>query len=357
MPRNKVAWRRLVLVVLIIASLALLTVSFRETESGPVYAVQQAAAGLLSPLQSWGATVAKPFQDGYRWFTGVWSASERAESLAEQVKILEGEAVSFQEGAEENLRLKGLLDLRDKGTYPEGTDFEVARVIDKSSTGWDAWVLIDKGSADGLRVDLPVVGATPSAGETLVGKGLVGTITEITAHTARVQLITDSDSGVTAKIQGARAEGIVQGSVSGGLIMDYVDRDIPVEPKWVVVTSGYGGIYPADIPIGIVISVGEEDVNIYKEIEVQAFVDFRVLEEVMVLIIPPGTVFEESTTTTSSPTKTSSTITTSTTTTTTPWMTRFTTTTKLTTTTGLTATTSSTMPSTTTTTNRLDTSF
>jgi rod shape-determining protein MreC len=56
----------------------------------------------------------------------------------------------------------------------------------------------------------------------------------------------------------------------------------------VVVTSGFGGIYPPAIPIGIVGDVGEEDVNIYKEIEVQAFVDFRVLEEVMVLILPEG---------------------------------------------------------------------
>ena len=49
MPRNKVAWRRVVFVVLIIASLAVLTVSFRETESGPVHAVQQARPGCSLP--------------------------------------------------------------------------------------------------------------------------------------------------------------------------------------------------------------------------------------------------------------------------------------------------------------------
>ena len=52
MPRNKVAWRRLVFVILIIASLALLTVSFRESESGPVHSVQQFAAGLVFLLSS-----------------------------------------------------------------------------------------------------------------------------------------------------------------------------------------------------------------------------------------------------------------------------------------------------------------
>ncbi len=288
LARNEVVWRRLIFVVLIIASLAILTVSFRESESGPVHAIQQAGLGILSPLQSWGARAAQPFQDGYAWIRTLWSAHEEAQRLAAELQALQGEAVKLKEQAEENARLKSLLDLRDKGTFPEGTDFEVARVTGKSPTRWEAWVQIDKGSADGIKVDQPVVGATPMAGETLAGKGLVGKVIAVTPHSAQVQLITDSASSVAAKIQGSRAEGIVEGSVSGTLTMDFVDRDIVVDPKLVVVTSGFGGIYPPAIPIGIVADVGEEDVNIYKEIEVQAFVDFRVLEEVMVLILPEG---------------------------------------------------------------------
>jgi rod shape-determining protein MreC len=286
MTRNEVVWRRLVFVFLIIASLAILTVSFRESESGPVHAVQQAGLSLLSPLQSWGARAAEPFQDGYSWIRTLWSAHEEADRLAKELQALQGEAVKLKEQAEENQRLKSLLDLRDKGTFPEGTDFEVARVIGKSPTRWQAWIQIDKGSADGIKVDQPVVGATPLAGESLAGKGLVGKVIAVTAHSAQVQLVTDSESSVAAKIQESRAEGIVEGSVSGTLTMDFVDRDIPVELNRVVVTSGYGGVYPPAIPIGVVADVGEEDVNIYKEIEIQAFVDFRVLEEVMVLILP-----------------------------------------------------------------------
>lgn len=285
MPRNKVAWRRAVFVVLIIVSLALLTVSFRQAESGPVYEIQQFAAGLLSPLQTWGAKVAEPFQDGYQWFKTLWSAHKRAEELEGQVQLLEGKVVQLQEQLDEYQRLKGLFDLTST-TYPDGTDFEVANVIAKSPTRWESWVVIDKGSADGVRVGLPVVGATPVAGESLAGKGLVGKVTKVTPHTAKVVLIIDSSSSVAAKIQGPRAEGFVEGSISGSLVMDYVDRDIEVNPKLVIVTSGYGGVYPPDLPIGIVADVGEEDVNIYKEIEVQAFVDFRVLEQVMVLILP-----------------------------------------------------------------------
>lgn len=301
MARNKVAWRRGVFVFLIIASLALLTVSFRESQSGPVHAVRQGFADMLSPLQSWGDKIAQPFQDGYEWFRTIWSAHERAAELEKELQGLQGELVQLQEQGEENQRLKSLLELRNdlgnNATFPTGTDFLVAQVIDKPQTLLESWVKIDKGSADGLRVGLPVVGATPMVGETLTGKGLVGKIIEVTAHTAKVLLITDAESSVTAKIQGSRAEGIVEGSVSGMLVMDFVDRDLAVEPKRVVLTSGYGLVYPADIPVGIVSSVGEETINIYKEIEVQAFVDFRVLEEVMVLMVPEGSLTSTASTT------------------------------------------------------------
>jgi len=286
MPRNKTTWRRSIFVVLIIASLAILTVSFRESDSGPVHAVQQFAAGLLSPLQTFGARAAQPFKDGYEWVRTLWSAHQEAERLAKELQELQGEAIKLQEQAEENERLRALLEFREKGTFPLGTDFVVADVIGKSPTKWQAWIQIDKGSADGVQVDQAVVGATPNVGEGLAGKGLVGKVVAVTPHTAKVVLIIDSSSSVAAKVQGSRAEGIVEGSVTGRLVMDYVDRDVVVEPKRVVVTSGYGGVYPQDIPIGIVTSVGEQDVNIYKEIEVQPFIDFRVLEEVMVLLVP-----------------------------------------------------------------------
>lgn len=301
MPRNKVAWRRLIFVVLIITSLALLTVSLRQADSGPVHAIQEAGRNVLSPLQVWGARAAEPFRDGYTWITTLWSAHREAERLLAELQELQGEAIKLREQAEENERLRGLLEIRDRVTFPEGTQFEVARVIGRSPSRWEAWVQIDRGSRDGIEVGQAVVGATPMAPGSVSGKGLVGKVVSVTVHTAQVRLITDVDTSVAAKVQNSRAEGIIQGSVAGRLVMDYVDRDIPVQPKWVVITSGHGGLYPPGVPIGIVSAVGEEDVSIYKEIQVQAFVDFRVLEEVMVLILPsPKTIPTTPTTTRSS---------------------------------------------------------
>jgi rod shape-determining protein MreC len=288
MSPEKSAWRRIVFVFLIIASLALITVSVRESATGPVHEIRAAFGSLLAPMQSFGAQVAKPFQDGYDWLKAVGADRDRADKLQEQLDTLQNELVILQEQSEENQRLRGLLEMGDHLVYPGGTTFLVAQVITKSPSQWEAWVEVDRGSSDGMRVGQPVVGATPIVGETLPGKGLVGNVVEVYEHTAFIQLITDSQSAVAAKIQGSRAEGMVHGSLQGRLTVDYVDRDLAVEPKLVVVTSGYGAFYPADIPIGLVTSVGEETINMYKEIQVQPFVDFRVLEEVMVLIIPEG---------------------------------------------------------------------
>ncbi len=297
MSPDKSVWRRGIFVFLIIASLALLTVSFREAQDGPVHTVRQGLASLLSPLQSLGSKVAEPFQEGYDWFKSMWTANKKVEELELQKDTLQGMLVQLEEQKEENERLKALLDLQTV-TYPEGTEFLVARVIAKSPSQWESWILINQGTADNdrLKVGMPVVGATPRVGEALPGNGLVGKIVEIDAHTAKVQLIIDSQSAVSAKIQSSRAEGILHGSMEGKLSMDYVDRDLAVDPKRMVVTSGYGGVYPAGVPIGLVSAVGEETINIYKEIEVQSFVDFRVLQEVMILLVDIPNPLETTTT-------------------------------------------------------------
>lgn len=297
MSPDKSVWRRGIFVFLILASLALLTVSFREAEEGPVHTIREGLASLLSPLQSAGSKVAEPFQEGYDWLRSVWTAKKKAEELELEKDTLQGIVIQLEEQKEENERLRALLDLQTV-SYPEGTEFLVAKVIAKAPSQWEAWILVDQGTADNdrLKVGMPVVGATPEVGETLPGKGLVGKIVELDAHTAKVQLLIDSQSAVSAKIQSSRAEGIVHGSMEGKLTMDYVDRDLAVDPKLVVVTSGYGGVYPAGVPIGLVSSVGEETINIYKEIEVQSFVDFRVLEEVMILVVDIPNPLETTTT-------------------------------------------------------------
>lgn len=287
MLRNPAVRRRIVFAVLTLVSLALLTVFFREPASGVLHSVQRGGLGFLSPVQSLATKAVDPFKNGYRWTKDLLAANSQNKTLTSEVESLRGEVLSLREAETENERLKQLLDFRDAGIFPKGATFVVARVIGRSPTRWQEWVEIDKGSDDGLALNQPVVGATVPTDKSLSGKGLVGKIVAIASHAAQVQLLIDPESSAAAMVQDSGAEGIVVWSDPGKLIMDFVARDQPVQAKQVVVTSGMGGIFPRGIPIGVVESVGEEDVNIYKQIEVQPFVDFRGLDEVMVITNPP----------------------------------------------------------------------
>ncbi|MHB0979722.1 MAG: rod shape-determining protein MreC [Thermoleophilia bacterium] len=286
MKRNVVLRRRIVFAVLIVLSLVLLTAYFREPASGVLHEVQTGGSDTLSPLQSLAARAVQPFQNGYRWSRNVLGANARNERQAQELESLRGELVLLNEAAEENRRLKELLDFQEADIFPSGSTFVVSRVIGKSPTKWQAWIQIDKGEADGIALNQPVVGATLPADKSLSGKGLVGKVVAVGRHSARVQLIVDQASSVAALVQGTRAEGIIGGSLAGKLVMDFVERDQPVEEKRIIISSGFGQIYPKGIPIGIVQSVGEVDVDIYKQIEVRPFVSFDTLEEVMVITTP-----------------------------------------------------------------------
>jgi rod shape-determining protein MreC len=287
MLRNPAVRRRVTFAALTLISLTLLTVFFREPASGALHSVQRGGLGFLSPVQSLATKAVDPFKNGFRWTKDVLAAKRENTRMAAELESLRGEVLGLREAGRENDRLKQLLDFRDAGIFPKGATFVVARVIGRSPTRWQEWVEIDKGSADGLALNQPVVGATVPADKSLSGKGLVGKIVAIAAHAAQVQLLIDPESSAAARVQESGAEGIVVWSDPGKLIMDFVARDQPVAPKQVVITSGMGGIFPKGIPIGVVESVGEEDVNIYKQIEVRPFVDFRGIEEVMVITNPP----------------------------------------------------------------------
>lgn len=288
MPRNEAARRRLLFAVLVLVSLVLLTAFFREPASGYLHSIQRGGLGAVTPLQSLSTRAVEPFQDGYRWFKDTWAANERNKELTRELEELRGSVVALKEASEENERLKQLLDFRDAGIFPAGSTFVVARVVARSPTRWQAWVHLDKGSADGVQLNQPVVGATLAADKSLSGKGLVGKVIAVAPRAAIVQLITDPESYVAAVVQGTRAEGILVAPEAGQLGMDFVERDEEVQVNRIVITSSASGVFPKGVPIGVVESVGEVDVDVYKQIRVRPFVDFRRLEEVMVITNPPA---------------------------------------------------------------------
>ncbi len=146
-------------------------------------------------------------------------------------------------------------------------------MIGRPTNSWERVITIDRGSADGVKVEMPVLAA----------KGLLGQTISVTKHSARVRLITDARSGVAGMVQANRAEGLVKGSIEGDVSLEFVSKETTVKPGDVVVTSGLGGVYPKGLLVGEVISAAKTPSSLYQDIRVEPIANLAGLEEVVVL--------------------------------------------------------------------------
>ena len=168
-----------------------------------------------------------------------------------------------------DVRLEGLVGLQS--TY--NLKSTAARIVGASGDAWTSTVTIDKGSADGLTINMPV---TSSA-------GVIGQIIEVSAKTSTVRLIGDENSGVSAMVQDTRAQGMLQGQPDGTLRLEYVSVDSDVKVGDIIVTSGIGGVFPKGLPLGTVSSVEKSANDVYYTIVVRAQTTAENNEEVLVI--------------------------------------------------------------------------
>lgn len=199
---------------------------------------------------------------------------ERAEQLEKTVAQLTVENLRLKEVEAENVRLRSLLQFRDVNpstTYKGGQ--LVGRIVANEPGNIVQSVLIDIGSNNGIKPGMPVV----------TELGLVGRVTEVYGNAARVLLITDSSSNVNTMLQNTRLRGILHGRAGQSPIMDYLPQDQPILVGDIVVTSGEGGRFPIGIPVGQVVEVEQNDVEMFQQAVVRTTVDFDTLETVLVV--------------------------------------------------------------------------
>ena len=90
-------------------------------------------------------------------------------------------------------------------------------------------------------------------------------------------------SAVNAILQSSRLNGVVRGTPSGDLVMDYIPQGAEFSMGEVVLTSGLGGRVPRGIPIGQVVEIRQRDIDVFQQAVVRPTVDFPRLELVMVV--------------------------------------------------------------------------
>lgn len=276
MYRKQVRRRRAVLALLIVGSFVLLTVTYGQGSDG----VQRGVSTIFSPLQDVADRALKPARDLVNWFDETFDAKGENESLHDELQVARKEAVGAKTALAENEQLRNLLKLDHSGAIPSGYDPVTGRVIARSPSVWFADVTIDIGSGDGVEVGDPVVN----------GDGLVGTVAAVTGGSARVTLIADHSSAVSAKIVPSGTQGVMKPSVGDpeDLVLDFLDSEKRVGKGQSVVTSGWRGqgiesAYPPNLPIGEVVEASLLEQEAQQQVHVRPYADLRDLDLVQVL--------------------------------------------------------------------------
>jgi rod shape-determining protein MreC len=272
--------RRVVAGVLVLLSLVLITVYFREPAGGGLHGVQSGGASVLRPFEIGAERVARPFRDAYGWFSGLIHAKSENARLRAQVDLLSQRVIQNTTAAEQNDELRRALHYVGLPRFPQDYDPVPTDVITRPPTEFQQQIGIAAGSSSGIRVDDPVVTAD----------GLVGKVSSVAGDQAQVTLLTDPNLKVSALDVDTRATGLVgHGQGRGTLTLDRVQKSQTLKPGDTIVTQHWKigdltSLYPAGIPIGYVSGASQTEVDLYWQAQVTPRVHFDSLRQVIVLV-------------------------------------------------------------------------
>jgi rod shape-determining protein MreC len=270
--------------VLVLLSLLLITISFR---SSALDGAQGTVAGILRPFETAADRVTRPFRDTVGWVHGLVNAKAENKRLRLEKARLQAQVIQDESALQENVQLHAALQYKGPPSIADFTQVHAA-VQTNPQDAIDQSVTIAAGSADGLAAGDVVI--APTGGSS---GGLVGTVDRVFHSVARVTLLTDDQAKVTAlDLTSPTAVGIIQrgGGGSDVLVLDRVLKEKAVRRNDTIITAGTLGnttlrsMYPRGIPIGTVTSWSNNDVNAYKNIQVDPLVDFTSLQSVIVLV-------------------------------------------------------------------------
>lgn len=229
-------------------------------------------SGALSPIIDLQTAVSERYSTIQNYFStprDITQLQQKNAELEAEIARLRGQIIELQQLSEYQV-LAALLDFaRSNPEY----QYTGASVIGRDPSPFLHYIIINRGSDDGIRKGMPVVSQ----------QGLVGRVSHVIPNAARVQLITDAQSKINIKIHPSETEGILTGSVAGDLLLDFIPQEATVNTGDLVLTSGLGGNYPPNILIGQVSGVRKQDFALFQTGSVQPVVDFSRLEIVLVI--------------------------------------------------------------------------
>ena len=263
----------------VLAQIILISAQVNSRSGVPV--LESVTFGVFAEVQRGAATAVSSVRHVWGSYVGLRQAKAENEQLKQQLAAAQIQLQEQRALADRSRNLTELLQLRDRTNLTTAA----AEVIGDAAAPDFRTMTIDKGTRDGLRPDMAVIAPA----------GVVGRVVVPSVRAAKVQLLIDRNAAAGALIARSRAQGVVVGEGDERLRMEYVSEVADVVRGDLVVTSGIDGIFPKGFVIGAVESV-EKAGGMYKRIVVRPAVDFRSLEEVLVVLTPmPGREAEDGT--------------------------------------------------------------
>lgn len=217
------------------------------------------------------------------WTSGLWRdyfalvhTARQNRELKAQVDAMRAKLVHQEELAQANQRLRALLGLKQEHQFPA----LAAEVVASDTTKYFRIAILNKGSNEGVEVNMPVIHA----------QGVVGRVIWVSPNFCKVLLLTDPNSGCDVLVQRSRTSGVVTGLGEDRLALKYVQYNHDVTPGDRVVTTGVAGIYPRGVLVGVVTSVEERGKGAFLKVELAPAVDFSRLEEALIIMRPQRTI-------------------------------------------------------------------
>ncbi len=242
----------------------------RPTEGGSARLLRVWAVSAVTPLE-------KGVVHSRSWFGGVWrnyfdlrNVRKENQGLRDENQRLRLEAVRLAEDASQARRLQALLAFKEQ--YIEQT--LAAQVISTTGSEFSRGIYIDKGTRDGVGVDMPVI--TP--------EGIVGKVFRTYPGSSLVLEINDPSSGAGVILDKSRLQGIVKGNAEGETLVQNIMAEEQVEVGERVLTSGGDRIFPKGMPVGVVSSVTRDKrKDMFLTVRVKPAANLNRLEEVLVI--------------------------------------------------------------------------
>jgi len=242
--------------------------------------IKSAAITIISPLQKVVNDISNASENFWNSIEELKKVKKELIRTREELERLKEASIEIEELKKENERLRYILENQKKINFKT----VYAEIIARDPSNYYSSFMINKGKNYGIEINMPVI--TYQGNQ----KGVVGKIIEVAPNSSKVLPITGVGSFIGAMLMDLRYAGIIKGvgKTADYLVLEYINKEAPINFGDLVVTSGQGGIFPKGLKIGRIIGFKKVKYGMfYKEIKVKPIIDFSQLEDVYVILKSP----------------------------------------------------------------------